>query len=273
MHDLDERCDARERGLRQDAVAQVDDVAARRRRRQQLARRRARRLGAGRQDRRLEVALHGALRIARLRARADRCASPRRAPRPAGSRRRPSGAARFAGTGCAARRLCRRPSSSDVQVRANQPLPARARQQAGPRIEDLHGVGARGGLLQQVFGHEAREPREQLRRAASAPRRRTRAASESPSRLCLRRDTPPASTARRRSRAARCSSAAPRASASAPAITSGAISAGSGRRRRSTAAASRIGFATTGPGSKSNSMPSDGIGLMMSAKTIAASSG
>ena len=38
----------------------------------------------------------------------------------------------------------------------------RARQEARPRIEDLHGIRARGGLLQQVLGHEAREAREQL---------------------------------------------------------------------------------------------------------------
>ncbi len=56
-------------------------------------------------------------------------------------------------------------------------------------------------------------------------------------------------------------------------MTSGAISSGAGVRSFAMPAASRIGFATTGPGSKSNSMPSAGMGLMMSAKTIAASSG
>src|SRR3970040_2197438 len=55
--------------------------------------------------------------------------------------------------------------------------------------------------------------------------------------------------------------------------TSRATVSGSGSRSCAMPAASLMGCATTGPGSKSKSMPRAGNGLMMSANTIAASSG
>ncbi len=127
---------------------------------EQLPCRAARRRRAGRQDRGLEIALNGALRIALLqigqvdapidaehlgrqaRVRVDEMRGVLQEQDPRNAR--------------AARGLEQR-----REVRANQLLPARARQEPGPRVEDLYGVRARSGLAAQVIDHEIREPCEQ----------------------------------------------------------------------------------------------------------------
>ena len=56
-------------------------------------------------------------------------------------------------------------------------------------------------------------------------------------------------------------------------MTFGAMAAGAGSGKASMALAVRSGSSITGPGANFTSIPSASIGLMMSAKTIAASSG
>ena len=149
---VDQGGDAFKWGLRQDAVAEVHDVALGPDSLQQGSRGGSGGCGAAEQYGRIDVALHGPRRIASLNV---------------GDVHPPVHRQHFGRqAGVGVQQVGRVLEEEDprhaglahgleqhLQVRANEPFPIRQRQEPCPGIEDLYGIGAGARLVDQVGGH------------------------------------------------------------------------------------------------------------------------